>query len=53
MKKHKKSFGVAAGMEPVVLKSWKDRGANILFAGSNGEFVVNSAIALKQMMLNL
>lgn len=49
MLKNNKPFGVSAGSDPDILKSWKDRGAKIIFAGHDVEYVRKGA----QSMLNI
>lgn len=51
--KNKKSFGVSSVSDPWVLKSWKDRGANIIFAGHDIEYVYTGAVKMLDTMNNL
>lgn len=48
-----KPFGVSSASDEKILRSWKERGATIIFAGSEMEYVATGAAALLKTMKNL
>lgn len=43
MARHKRSFGVSIGFDPIALRQWKERGAQVLFSGFDCGYVRDGA----------
>lgn len=48
-----KPFGVSSASDENILRSWKERGATLIFAGHDIEYVTNGASAMLKLMKNL
>ncbi len=51
--KNKKSFGVSSASDPKILKSWADRGANIIFSGGDIEYVYSGAVNMLKTLTEI
>lgn len=46
MKKHGKVFGVSVGYDPVTISQWRERGAKMIFSGSDVSYVYEGAASM-------